>query len=91
MGVGGGMIRCNRFFEKNASELEYGLQDAKVATGELAFLRGICAVFKKPRQCPKLRQLLFMSEAFGASSKLKMAKKSAFFLHISNICSTFAH
>ena len=51
----GGMMRCKRFFEKNASELEYGLQDAKVATGELAFLRGICTVFKKPRQCPKLQ------------------------------------
>ena len=49
MGVGGGMIRCNRFFSKNASELEYGLQDAKVATGELAFLRGICAVLKKAK------------------------------------------
>ena len=35
------------------SELEYVLHDAKVATGELAFLRGICVVFKKPRQCPK--------------------------------------
>ena len=39
----------SRIFTNNVSEMKYGLRFAKVATGELAFMRGyMCAV--KPRQ-----------------------------------------
>ena len=52
------MIRCKPIFENIFRALEYVQHFANVATGELAlpscFMRG----FKKPRQCPTVRQKL---------------------------------
>ena len=82
---------ASRIFTNNVSEMKYGLHFAKVATGELAFMRGyMCAV--KPRQMSeftKKNAQLQKNEYFFVkmidSSIKYMATKKAYIWNIRNL------
>ena len=81
----------SRIFTNNVSEMKYGLHFAKVATGELAFMRGyMCTV--KPRQMSEItkkyaqlqKNEYFFVKMIDVSIKY-MATKQAYLWNIRNL------